>query len=552
MPKYITLYGIIGTELWGRYQHMPKKKILSIKSIGPLGGIRPGIGRDRDLRSNREWFLKVNQNLLKDAHDIISDGASFTINMNEQIIAPLSSLLDEVKKIPKCGYQYEIYRNFRLLVFSIKRTCLRNNVKSSPDLETFLSEINAIIGELPQLNDTVPLPPPKYLPVEFEKSCEKWSQLAWTAPSRSSKPEALYFFSRQERSSRSCSVRAHLLEIDQAEPERIMPQPTASSSSSHQKPNEQEALSYGQADFFEAGDLQADHCMPSKAIVDRQQELISAMNLDPQFGQQLFDDNVTNGYFLKHDEKYVGTKKFYLTYHNCVANTWLMNTKIGSEKSDSDPLDWLRDNPYYGKPFLQYVEENHGGIDTSKIVYTTKNGEFLAQVAKHWFVARHFNLIFVNDQIDHGVAPYAQNIAMHLDSSTSSIISSNNKSTSVDLLLTLAQMKRSCKNLAKQIGLPVSDSSENESNLEISSIRSNELPSWSDVSETETRLSRANVAKATKILKLSEATQKEQQDNAKKAYFERNKRCYSASENENSVISGGNKNEQTQIKKYRR
>lgn len=115
--------------------------------------------------------------------------------------------------------------------------------------------------------------------------------------------------------------------------------------------------------------------------------MLLAMNVDPIFTQAMKKHPESEHYFIKgKDNLLYGTKYFYLVYHNCIDNLWLINTaaNTGRGKGNEEALSWLRKHPRFGEAFFGSLG-GEGAIDQSTILYLTPEGNMLAQAARKWF-----------------------------------------------------------------------------------------------------------------------------------------------------------------------
>ncbi len=138
------------------------------------------------------------------------------------------------------------------------------------------------------------------------------------------------------------------------------------------------------------GDLHADHLQPSENILARQLEMVRAMNLSPKFRLAVYTDiqsrrESKTDYFIETppNNTVVGTKYFYMLYHNCPQNLWLLkpSSNSGSGKGNHDALDWLRQHPLFGEEFIQTL----GTINYDGILLTDSQGRTLLQAAMAYF-----------------------------------------------------------------------------------------------------------------------------------------------------------------------
>jgi hypothetical protein len=134
--------------------------------------------------------------------------------------------------------------------------------------------------------------------------------------------------------------------------------------------------------YAESADLHADHLQPAAQIIDRQIELLDAMNLFPDFATDMCLRHPD--YFRQdRDGHWYGTRKFFMDYHNCLENLWLMNGGANVGKQSSDPIEYLKNHPRFGERFFKDLAKQ-GPISKQGIIYTVNNVP-LAKLAKEWF-----------------------------------------------------------------------------------------------------------------------------------------------------------------------
>lgn len=147
-------------------------------------------------------------------------------------------------------------------------------------------------------------------------------------------------------------------------------------------------ISHANADYYSVtADLHADHLQPAMQITDRLLELVEAMNLCESFALSMH--RAHPDYFQKEQGKWYGRRKLFLDYYNCPENLWLMNGGANVGKQSNDPLDYLKNHPFFGERFFSYLADEKGAISKDAIIYTV-GGAPLAKVAKDWF-ATHYS-----------------------------------------------------------------------------------------------------------------------------------------------------------------
>lgn len=330
---------------------------------------RPGIGQARALASNPEIHAAI-QAIKHDIFLLVDAHFEFTEETINLLLASLTSLRVNILRLPPRSTSYEqLSQQLRFLVLVLKNRFDFLSLNDRGKLNDILITLSQNIGIIPELNSGVRLPDPEFMPPNYQKTVKKWAAIPWTNPKRgvlSKEAERLYFFDKDN----APSVRAHLQKIDQ------------------NKKYPEEALSYVDADFFEMGDLHADHFQPSEDIIARQQELVAAMNLDPLFAERMKKLGKGKGYFLEENGEIFGSKKFFMEYHNCIDNLWLIRTAVGLRKSDQDPIEWLKNHQRFGEVFLNDIG-GESSICKSSIFWTTREGTLLAEATRQWFLKKY-------------------------------------------------------------------------------------------------------------------------------------------------------------------
>lgn len=323
---------------------------------------------------------KLTDAIQQDISFIVKDGPPKSLTDTEK---PLKKLFDRVKTLPESKQKEDIFQQFRFLNLVLNNRLIAYSNSDAGILSKTLDDIKEVVGVVPVLNPVVKLPDKEFLPKNyFTQTMEKWSKIYWKDPGRYMKKEKLSFFEYKE--GHTTSVRAHLLAL-----EKTSEHPDF-------------FLSYADADFYHYGNLQADHLQPSEQIVARQKELIFSMNIDPIFKKKTFESPYNNSYFILVDkeETVVGSKKFYMEYHNCLENLWMITTaeNTGQGKGNADPITWLNSHPNFGKEFFDSLGDKK--VQTDTILYREPDGMILAEYAKKWFKDHYRNEIAATSFID--------------------------------------------------------------------------------------------------------------------------------------------------------
>ena len=335
------------------------KELTHIKTVLPsFEKIPQGIGQQRTLRELEE---QVTIAIMDDLHEIVEHDLK-EINITS-FIETLQQLCENIRNIPSLISKTHLNQQLRFLILVIKNR--QEEISLPEELLSKLEEISQLIGNVPGLNKEIELPAQPFLPRNFTKTVKKWERIIWKYPSRESREEKLEFFSYRSTDHRMASVRLHLIALDQDS-------------------KKEEALSYADADFYHIGNLQADHLQSSEDIVKRQMELVAAMNIDPLFRRRMLHEAEGKGYFKEEKGVIYGTKRFYMEYHNCVGNLWLVSAAAGLKKGKKNPIEWLKKHRRFGLSFLEAI----GGeelLQKDMILIATERGELLAEAARKWF-----------------------------------------------------------------------------------------------------------------------------------------------------------------------
>jgi len=364
---------------------------------------------------------------LRDCKTLVEDPSSLDI---EDIVS-LKNIFENAQGLPDGILEKEsIFGLIRILILVIENRIDSYQEPLKGQLSQQVNSIKGTIGEVPVLNATLPLPDENFLPTQYIKSSQEWSHTRWDSPSRGSKSETLIFF--KKFGEQTSAVRSHLFDYEN----KKIPRGSDDQVEAY--------LSYADAECYVKGDLQADHMQPSEQIVARQQELILAMNIDPLFRAQMIIEEAGRGYFTENktaltgrsdsvagsaavsasgvdsiDTVIYGTKKFYLEYHNCISNLWMISTasNTGQGKGSEDALAWLESNPFYGPAFFASIggKEN---INKTTIFYTVdviesddgagaaqSRTKMLAELARDWFLKQHSHEIKAARTMKQNISP---------------------------------------------------------------------------------------------------------------------------------------------------
>lgn len=347
----------------------------------------PGIGQNRLLREladslESKWINEINEDLIAIVEPDLTE-KTFS-NLVVSVLKPLRRFFEYVKQLPTSNVKLDLEKYVRFYALVIGNRLKSLNLDDQERVQELLNDILQEMGVVPRLNKTIRLPDGRHLPAKLNETKHKWSKIVYKTPSRYSKEEPVYFFEKHDEEGTISSARRHLIALEK-----------------HTKVKG-EALSFADADFYMLGDLQADHLQPSDNIIARQKECVQAMNIDPIFAKEILQHPSSNDFFIydKDDDLYFGTKYFYLLYHNCIDNLWLISTaaNTGFGKGNSDPVEWLKMHPRFGDSFMHTIG-GENSIQQSQILYETMNGEILAHAAKAWFAKAYRHEIVSNQFI---------------------------------------------------------------------------------------------------------------------------------------------------------
>ncbi len=336
-------------------------------------------GKEKAIRALREQIDRQLKSIVEEVVGLPVELGKFSNELPSEIAIQLIQtsrhFLQQVIKLPAMEEKNALEQQMRFIAL-----ILSNRINQFPKVlhgvvNTLLREISQTVGKVPVLNESVPLPEQDFLPVKYDDSVKHWQTTVYRDPGRDKK-DKVAFFSRQDDLGQIASVRRQLLV------------------ESMNSRNQAEAFSFAESDYYAMGDLQVNHLQPSEEIIERQLELIMAMNIDSLFCEAMMEHQEADKYFKKvHShgrDEIAGTKYFFQVYHNCIDNLWLISTaaNTGLGKLNQNPIDWLESHLRYGARFFN---ESGGiqAINRDSILYTVeKPGQkvVLAKVAKEWFL----------------------------------------------------------------------------------------------------------------------------------------------------------------------
>lgn len=331
-------------------------------------------------------------------------------NIKLEFFDRLVDLFDRIQAIAfPFNLQKSIHESFRLFNLVLENHFLNQcEPEFSNTIRDKLLKIQEAIGVVPRLNPVVKLPdkslmPPQYFSKTSTGKKTSWDMIIWKDPRRGSAHERLEFISSTtEDGRRIAAVRQQLAQEELYEYQE-----------------EKTAVCYGCADFDVISNLHADHLQPAADILERQCEMLMAMNADPIFAKEMMSAEANQGYLLynKNEPQYYGTKKFFMEYHNAVENVWFMHSgeNAGGGKGGEEVITWLRNHPRFGQAFFAAV----GPIQQQTILFCTEDGTLLAAKARRWFRQRYSEEItskgFSAIKIDVPMQDAMKHMSMHFE-----------------------------------------------------------------------------------------------------------------------------------------
>lgn len=157
-------------------------------------------------------------------------------------------------------------------------------------------------------------------------------------------------------------------------------------------------------DYVDLQSLALDHLMPKARIRERQESLVTKLNVEPdgEFTKAVMELPGINKFFVKAQmqedkkPKYYGTVFFYELYFNDIDNLWLICQACNLKKSDQNTEEWLRAQWMYGDDFLDYIASQK---EDSPILKKLQDKQGLATVAIEWFWNKHGTYIANNKKL---------------------------------------------------------------------------------------------------------------------------------------------------------
>ena len=146
--------------------------------------------------------------------------------------------------------------------------------------------------------------------------------------------------------------------------------PDLASNPSHATPSTEKSKC---SDFFcmahvgfvpSSGNLSIEHAYPYASIRDNQDRLLRYLNSDEEIRIAFmnFQSGIMRDYFQYNNDILVGNRRFYMYSYNAMRNIYLLCTGCNSYKSDTNPLPWLQNLPFFKADFEEYVRKEYGAV----------------------------------------------------------------------------------------------------------------------------------------------------------------------------------------------
>lgn len=247
-----------------------------------------------------------------------------------------------------------------------------------PDTQTrlhqHLQSLANQIGSTPTISGSPVLPEQAHLPPQIAKSQLRYQEMVCEdKPKRGKNLGEIHFFTHQDGSSARLSLEAEQL---QGELSKLQ--------------LEDKILFLNLTDFsyYEFALLHADHMTPSEELINRQYEIIQAMNWNPKFKAKMLDHPDSEKFFREHPPGsgvIAGTYWYYMAFHNDKRNVWclLASQNVGS-KHAANPMEWLGSFSL-GQEFLGTHQDL---INRSDLLYTDTKGDTLKDAFVSWFMKK--------------------------------------------------------------------------------------------------------------------------------------------------------------------
>lgn len=275
-----------------------------------------------------------------------------------------------------------------------------------------------------------PVSLPNTLPKFWKDTAKRYGKLPYDPAIKKSRPKFIRLTKHKLGTlipaKSTSAARVHLFQL-----EKLILQ-------THEGPK---TICYGHGNFVDPQVIEIDHAHASTDIVKRQQNLLSAMNADPAFGQKMLTLFKAENFFIQRQipgkstitgsanyaslfpnnhmltainsdpkfatkilnepsmkpyftvtttpptRQFIGTQLFYTTYHNASENLWPLCKKCNGAtgKHAQNALTWFKKSPLYGQNFINA----HSPFQKNGILLKTKNGKGLGKAAMEWFWSKH-------------------------------------------------------------------------------------------------------------------------------------------------------------------
>ncbi|GJM07461.1 MAG: hypothetical protein DHS20C10_11950 [marine bacterium B5-7] len=357
----------------------------------------------------KEQYAPLIDAIKTDINSIVSEGYT-----PDDLGGHLEMLLDLAKLAKKSGdTSVQKHTRFFLLV-------IENRIRSWPgDQSTtnkLLPEIAGLVGRVPKLNPgEIRLPEDKYLSNKDVREKESYRKEVWKKPFRqrpSGKSEQRSMNSAASSAAASSSEgtekRKGKEKLEKVEfytsTGHIAVREHLTAHDLHDRNKEGsdgQAFCHATQSLQSCSSLDADHMLPSKLILERQIELLEAMNLDPIHAENTMETEEAKRYLICEDGTFYGSRGFFMEYHNCIDNIWFIKAELNKEKRDQDPVSWLTTQPQFGKDLFAQI----GEVNTDYILYTGAQDKILGKLVRQWSRRERYPTRLLSDILQHQTPP---------------------------------------------------------------------------------------------------------------------------------------------------
>ncbi|MCR9193022.1 MAG: hypothetical protein NXI01_10345 [Gammaproteobacteria bacterium] len=309
---------------------------------------------EKDLNS-------ISQHLRSDGNVTLEFPSAAELKIGLNRIYTLSTMLS--KKDSARAKQLLRYLIFLLDKYEDRIVSSSSSRQDEMRLRNDMKHISKEIGVVPRLNCHVELPSSEFLPKNFTKTVGKWKGIPCLNPSRGARTienGKITFLSRDD--SGLSSVRAAL----KADADTVSGGNVISGANTYY-------LNLSDCEYYQLGQLHADHFLPSAQLIERLKEMVEMMNYDPGFRREMEESVYNDGYFISRGEQVIGNYWLYMAYHNSMQNLWFLlgSSNVGGGKVAADPIEWFEENSL-GRSYLKYLADHGQFIDKSGVLYLVR------------------------------------------------------------------------------------------------------------------------------------------------------------------------------------